>query len=226
MLEQHFTADVGHFPATGPVASKGLWTSLTDWIGANSFDHANKETRWKPFFSNTGSVIAQELEGEIGRVSRLWLDALQPLGRDPAKENESPFFNCFGDGKLSFGAGIQKLQKACFDDIKRLRFRRITQRAQALPYDDPRRMAFFGRYGDKSVRQLLLGCAHPLVPLLSEEFQVAVQRSFGLPLKVLEGHVGEKDSQSRQQRAVFGGQVRPQASDGGRSQGRRHTHLT
>ena len=149
-------------PATGPVASKGLWTSLTDWIGANSFDHANKETRWKPFFSNTGSVIAQELEGEIGRVSRLWLDALQPLGRDPAKENESPFFNCFGDGKLSFRAGIQKLQKACFDDIKRLRFRRITQRAQALPYDDPRRMAFFGRYGDRSVRQILLGCAHPL----------------------------------------------------------------
>ena len=179
-------------PATGPVASKGLWTSLTDWIGANSFDHANKETRWKLFFSNTGSVIAQELEGEIGRVSRLWLDALQPLGRDPAKENESPFFNCFGDGKLSFGAGIQKLQKACFDDIKRLSFRHITRRAQALPYDDPRRMAFFGRYGDKSVRQLLLGCAHPLVPLLSEEFQVAVQRSFGLPLKVLEGHVGEK----------------------------------
>ena len=31
-----------------------------------------------------------------------------------------------------------------------------------------------------------------MVPLLSEEFQVAVQRSFGLPLKVLEGHVGEK----------------------------------
>ena len=34
--------------------------------------------------------------------------------------------------------------------------------------------------------------SHPLVPLLSEEFQVAVQRSFGLPLKVLEGHVGER----------------------------------
>jgi hypothetical protein len=31
-----------------------------------------------------------------------------------------------------------------------------------------------------------------LVPLLSEEFQVAVQRSFGLPLTVLAGHVGEK----------------------------------
>jgi hypothetical protein len=31
-----------------------------------------------------------------------------------------------------------------------------------------------------------------LVPLLSEEFQVAVQRSFGLPLTVLAGHVGGK----------------------------------
>jgi hypothetical protein len=31
-----------------------------------------------------------------------------------------------------------------------------------------------------------------LVPLLSEEFQVAVQRSFGLPLTALAGHVGDK----------------------------------
>jgi hypothetical protein len=31
-----------------------------------------------------------------------------------------------------------------------------------------------------------------LVPLLSEEFQVAVQRSFGLPLTLLAGYVGEK----------------------------------
>jgi hypothetical protein len=53
-------------------------------------------------------------------------------------------------------------------------------------------MAFFGRYGDRSVRQLLLGCAHSLVPLLSEEFQVAVRRSFGLPLTVLAGYVGDK----------------------------------
>jgi hypothetical protein len=32
----------------------------------------------------------------------------------------------------------------------------------------------------------------PFVPLLSEDFQVAVQRAFGLPLTVLAGHVGEK----------------------------------
>jgi hypothetical protein len=53
-------------------------------------------------------------------------------------------------------------------------------------------MAFFGRYGDRGVRQLLLGCAHPLLPLLSEKFQVAVQRSSGLRLTVLVGHVGDK----------------------------------
>jgi hypothetical protein len=40
-------------------------------------------------------------------------------------------------------------------------------------------MAFFGRFSDKCARQLLLGFAHPLVPLQSEEFRVAVQRSFG-----------------------------------------------
>jgi hypothetical protein len=179
----------------GPVVSKGFWTSLSDWIGPNSLDHANKDTRWKKFFSNTDSAIALELESEIDRATRLWLGALhppQPLHRDPDKETDDSFYNRLGVGKLSFGVGIQKVQKACFDDIKRLRFRLITWRAQAPPLDDPRRMAFFGRYGDRGVRQLLLGCAHPLVPLLSEELQVAVQRSFGLPLTVLAGQVGDK----------------------------------
>jgi hypothetical protein len=54
-------------------------------------------------------------------------------------------------------------------------------------------MAFFGRFGDKCARQLLLGFARSLVPLQSEEFRVAVQRSFGLPLAVLKAHVGERN---------------------------------
>jgi hypothetical protein len=69
-------------------------------------------------------------------------------------------------------------------------------------------MAFFGRYGDSSLRQLLLGCAHPLVPLLLEEFKVAVlfrPAAYGF------GRARwRKDSQSRQQRVMLGGQVRPQ----------------
>jgi hypothetical protein len=52
-------------------------------------------------------------------------------------------------------------------------------------------MAYFGLFGDKCVRQLLLGFAQPLVPLQSEEFRVADQRSFGFPLAVLKTHVGE-----------------------------------
>jgi hypothetical protein len=53
-------------------------------------------------------------------------------------------------------------------------------------------MAFFGRFNDTGARQLLLGFAHPLVPLQSEEFCVAVKLSFGLPLAVLKAHVGER----------------------------------
>ena len=53
-------------------------------------------------------------------------------------------------------------------------------------------MAIFGRYGNRGVRQLLLGCAQPLVPLLSEELQVAVKRPFGLPLAASAGYVGDK----------------------------------
>jgi hypothetical protein len=49
-------------------------------------------------------------------------------------------------------------------------------------------MAFFGRLGDKCIRQLLLGFTNPLTPLQSEEFRVVVQRSFCL-LVVLKTHV-------------------------------------
>jgi hypothetical protein len=37
---------------------KGLWTSLTDWLGPNSFDEVNIATRWATFFSNKKSRIA------------------------------------------------------------------------------------------------------------------------------------------------------------------------
>jgi hypothetical protein len=97
-------------PITGPVVSKGFWTSLSDWIGANSFDHANKDTRWKKFFLNTDSAIAQEPKAEISRVTRLVLDALQPLGRDPAKEAESPVFNRLGVGMLSSVRGFKSFR--------------------------------------------------------------------------------------------------------------------
>jgi hypothetical protein len=153
----------------------------------------SEATRWAQFFSNKKSRIAQELESEIGRVTRLWLGVIEPLGIDPASETESPFYKLVGYGNLAFGLGIQTLQKACFDDIKRHRFSLISRRAQALTFDDPRRMAFFRRFGDKCVRQVLLEFTHPLVPFQSEEFRVAVQCSFGLPLTVLKTHVGERE---------------------------------
>ena len=86
--------------------------------------------------------------------------------------------------------GFKKLQKACFDEIKRHRLAIISDQALALPLDDQRRMAYLARYGDLSVRQLILGSAYHLVPLQSEEFQIAVQHSFGVPLKCLESYEG------------------------------------
>jgi hypothetical protein len=129
-----------------------ITTSLTDWIGPNSFGEVNKTERWAQFFSNKKSRITQKLESEIGRVTRHWLGVIEPLGTDPASETEFQFYKRVGDGKRAFGLGIQKLQKACFGDIKRHRFALMTRRAQALPHDGPRRMAFFVRFGDKCVR--------------------------------------------------------------------------
>jgi hypothetical protein len=102
------------------------------------------------------------------------------------------------------------LQKACFDGIKRLRFRLITRRAQALPLDDPRRMAL--RQQGRAATPF--GMCSPLVaPALGEvpSRGAALFRStaygFGRARR-------RQDSQSRKQHAVLGGQVRPQASDG------------
>jgi hypothetical protein len=55
---------------------RGVWTFLTDWTGPNSFGDVNKATRWAPFFPNKKSRIAQELESEIGSVTRLWLGVI------------------------------------------------------------------------------------------------------------------------------------------------------
>jgi hypothetical protein len=81
-------------------------------------------------------------------------------------------------------------------------------------------MAFFGRFNDKCVRQLLLGFARPLVSLQSEEFRVAVQRSFGLPLAVLMAHVGERIRNNEKMPRL----VRSTVRDGGHR--RRDAHLT
>ena len=67
--------------------------------------------------------------------------------------------------------GDPKASKAFFGYITRLRFHLITRRTQVPPLDDPRRMAFFERYSDRGVRQLLLGCAQPVEPLLSKDFK-------------------------------------------------------
>ena len=75
---------------------------------------------------------------------------------------------------VAFGAGIQKLQKACFEAIKERRLVLLTRRAKALALEGPRRMEFCARYGDRFTRQLLCGLAHSLVPLLTEKFRLAV----------------------------------------------------
>jgi hypothetical protein len=66
-------------------------------------------------------------------------------------------------------------------------------------------MAFFRRFGDKCDRQLFMALAHPLVPLQSEEFRVAVLLSFGFPLAVLKAHVVERiGNQKNMPRLVVG----------------------
>ena len=92
----------------------------------------------------------------------------------------------------AFGVGIKKHQKICFGEIKSHRLAIILDQAMALPLDDQRRMAYLACYGNQYVRQLILGTAHHFASLHFAGSQIAVQRSFGVPLKWLKSYEGAR----------------------------------
>ena len=58
----------------------------------------------------------------------------------------------------------------------------MDMRAVALPKDDQRCVTYLSRRKDVFAGTLLLGCPDSRVPFKPLEFQVAVQRAFGVPL--------------------------------------------
>ena len=181
----------------------GFFDFLSEWIGEGSFDRdkEKEKMRWKLFFEQRGqSNMATELHSEIARAKLAWMDALQALGEDPSRKPhcESPI----SVDHVAFGLGVKKLQKAICDEVKILRAKVMDMRAVALPKDDQRRIAYLSRRNDNFARQLLFGCPDNRVPFKPLEFQVAVQRAFGVPLtfiKAITGrlvHYGDKNEHS------------------------------
>ena len=74
-------------------------------------------------------------------------------------------------------SGVMNLQKA-----KPVRAKVTYTRTVALPKDDQRRVARLSRRNNEFARQLLFGCPDSHVLLKPLEFQVAIQRAFGVHL--------------------------------------------
>ena len=66
----------------------------------------------------------------------------------------------------------------------------MDMRAVALPKDDQRRVACLSRRQDVFARQLFPGCPDSQVPFKPLEFQVAVQRAFGVSLTFIKALAG------------------------------------
>ena len=97
----------------GDGTTPGLWPSLATVLGADSFKEDNEATRWETFFASD-SAWAQELESEIGRVKSLRVNALAADGRS----NNPPAHDIFDVPSEGFGAGVKKLHRQLFDDIR------------------------------------------------------------------------------------------------------------
>ena len=124
--------------------------------------------------------MSEELHTEIRRAKQAWLNALHTVGDDPTKQphSESPISVDIS----AFGIGIMKLQKAICDRAQLIWAKAMGIRSVALPKDDQRRVAYLSRRKNVFAGQLLLGCPDSQVPFKPLEFQVAVQRAFGVPL--------------------------------------------
>ena len=133
--------------------------------------------------------MAEELHTEIGRAKQAWLNALQAVGGDPTRQPHSE--SRISVDISSFGAGVNKIQEAICDGAKILRAKVMDMRAEALPKDDQRRVVYISRRKDVFARQLLPWCPDSRVPFRHAEFQVAVQRAFGVPLTFTRALAGQ-----------------------------------
>ena len=122
--------------------------------------------------------MAEELHAEIRRAKQAWHKALQAVGDDPTKQSHSE--SLISVDVSVFGVGVKKLPKPICDGVKLLRANLMNMRAVALSKDDQCRVTYPSRRKDVFAMQLLLGCPDSRVPFKPLEFQVAVQRAFGV----------------------------------------------
>jgi hypothetical protein len=130
-------------------------------LGQGSFDHGNKENRWRTFQASESS-LAVEFRGEFERAKAINLELRSRL---PLAADEVLPVSIFDGPIEGFAADSKKLHKRIMEERDEFRFRDLSQRAANLPITDPHRMAFFASSSDSLSKSLYNGLPVPMSTL-------------------------------------------------------------
>ena len=128
--------------------------------------------------------MAGEMKEVIARTRRLRGEALESAGL-AANPLQSAVFDRPDEG---FGYRTGKVQKRAFDETKDLRARGLERRAGNPPSADQRRMALVFSAKDRFVNSFCEGAPLRAMQFSNDEFRVAAQSRFGVPLTCLKGN--------------------------------------
>ena len=174
---------------SGSAAQAPLWPSLAPIVGGRSVydkDSKPEEQCWTTFFAS-GCRMAREMQEEIARTRRLRDEALESAGL-AANPPQSAVFDRPDEG---LGYRIGKVQKRAFDEIKGLRAKGLERRAGNLPPEDQRRMASVFSANDRFANSFGEGAPLRSTPFSNDEFRVAAQSRFGVPLTCLKPFINQ-----------------------------------
>ena len=131
--------------------------------------------------------MAREMKEEIARIRHLRGEALVSAGLT-ANPPQSAVFDRPDEGS---GYRIGKVQKRAFDEAKDLRARGLERRAGDLPSADQRRMAVVFSNKDRFANSFGEGAPVRSIKFLNDEFRVAAQSRFGVPLACLRPYTNQ-----------------------------------
>ena len=163
---------------------KGLWNSLSNVLGAGSFDDANKDRCWTAFHASNLSFASDHLS-LICLVKNRYINSHTSLHLEP------PEGGIFAVSDSCFGYGIKKLHKAIQDKLRDLDYQVVQSFADSMSGDDQRRIAFCSTHNNVFANSFPLTLApDPSMRFNLPEFTVAIARKLGAPIPQLLPYVG------------------------------------
>jgi hypothetical protein len=154
-------------------------------LGARSFNHANKENRWR-FFLASDSMLAGEFRDEYERAMVLNLELRSQIVLAADEMLPGIIF----DGAIEgFWADISKLHKRIMKERNELSFRVLSQRAATLPVTDYRRMAFFANSNDSLSKSCFSGLPISSTRFTQTKWSTAVALHFVIPIPELRAQI-------------------------------------